>query len=104
VGARRDERISGRQICARSALIHHVQQEHVPLTVVLEFLQILARWRALNLKELDLVGVQRFRNLLHEVEDEDALIERDALSTAEKPGIVSTPRKQYVPDQVDDLF
>ena len=51
---------------------------------------------ALSLKELDLVGVQRFRNL-HEVkelnEDEDPLVGRDALSAAEKSSIVSTPRR-----------
>ena len=63
---------------------------------------------ALNLKEQDLVCAERFHNLLHEVEelneDEDPLFGRDALSAAEKSGIVSTPRKQYVPDQVDDIF
>jgi hypothetical protein len=43
-GQKKDPMISRRQICARSALIHHVQQEHALLTVVLEFLQILAGW------------------------------------------------------------
>ena len=66
------------------------------------------RGGALNLKEQDFVCVEHFRNRLHEVEelneDEDPVFGQDALSAAEKSGIVSTPRKQYVLNQVDDLF
>ena len=80
--------IGRRQVRTRSALVHHVQQEHALLAVVLELFQILAllRRRALDLEELDVVGVERFRDLFHEVrelnEHENAFVGRDALPAA----------------------
>jgi len=106
--------ISCRQVRARGTLVHHVEQQHALLTVVLELFQILARLRggALDLEESNFVGSKRFCDLFHEVgeldEDEDAFVGRDALPVAMVSGQPLHShlcgKRRYVPDQVYDLL
>ena len=86
--------IGRRQVRARSSLVHHVQQKHALLAVLLEFLQIFALQRrgALDLEELDVVGSERFRDLFREVEelnkDKNAFVGRDALPAVKVSGLL----------------
>ena len=85
--------VGGGEVRAARALVHHVQQKHALLAVVLELLEILALHgrRALDLQERDLVRLQRLRDFGGKIreldEDEDTLILRNLVPVIWKSAI-----------------